>query len=506
MARLHWSKLLTPHRLRPTLEQGQAKDLRNPFEKDYHRIIQSASFRRLQDKTQVFPLDQSDFVRTRLTHSLEVSSLAKSLGQQVCRRLQEDGHPLAPTAQEAVELTDLLLCAGLVHDIGNPPYGHYGETTIRLWFKTNLPRLFFRGQSLEDLLTPQMKADFLAFEGNAQAVRVLAKLHFVKDAYGMNVTLPLLNTIIKYPVSSLEVDRDAAEITRHKMGYFYAERELYKRIVETTGTLEEAKEGEGVWPDAEGQLVFDPALRARRACRHPLTFLLEAADDISYCTADIEDAYKKNKLTFEQLQLSVQSFIRQNKNKYSSEQIEAAKQLLRRLGELRQQARKRKYTDPDLYGIQNWLIQVQSVLLEEVAAHFVSAYAEIMDGCYQQEICENVPHEIILRALSQIAYQYVFHSRQIFKMELAADQILSGLLDAFVPAAVVFDTEQPMTPVQERLMKIISANYLDCYHRESKGKSEVERLYLRLLLVTDYLSGMTDRFAKSLYQQLAGMD
>ena len=270
--RLNWESLLSPRRFRKS-ESKQTGDNRNEFEKDYHRIVTSASFRRLQDKTQVFPLDQSDFVRTRLTHSIEVSSLAKSLGQMVSQEIYFRRLDPALTQRLVYEMSDLLLCAGLIHDIGNPPYGHYGETTIRDWFVRRLPQLMYLGQPLDQLLTDQMKADLFNFEGNAQALRLLTKLHFLKDDYGMNLTIPLLNTIMKYPVSSLDVKPDHENVQFHKMGYFLAESDIFASIVDVTGT---------------------------ENCRHPLTFLLEAADDIAYRTADLEDAYKKGRFTYDQ--------------------------------------------------------------------------------------------------------------------------------------------------------------------------------------------------------------
>ncbi|MBP1542898.1 MAG: dNTP triphosphohydrolase, partial [Oscillospiraceae bacterium] len=201
MSQLSWDRLLSPKRSREYVRRSE-NDVRSEFRKDYHRIIGSASFRRLQDKTQVFPLDRGDFVRTRLTHSLEVSSFAGSLGDTVFRRLLSEGREgVTEALREAA--CDILECAGLVHDIGNPPFGHFGEYTIREWFGENLSKLSFMGRPVVELLDERMKGDFLNFEGNAQALRVLTKLHYLIDENGMNLTYALLNTIIKYPVTSL---------------------------------------------------------------------------------------------------------------------------------------------------------------------------------------------------------------------------------------------------------------------------------------------------------------
>ncbi|MCC8098229.1 MAG: dNTP triphosphohydrolase [Eubacterium sp.] len=176
---MEWKYLLCPERIRKS--SSRHEDLRSAFEKDYHRIIGSASFRRLQDKTQVFPLDKSDFVRTRLTHSLEVSSFGKSLGQSVSKIILRDGLDEGFKLEYSHDISDILSCGGLIHDIGNPPFGHFGETVIRKWFKDNLSELEYRGNKLTELLEPQMLEDFYNYEGNAQGLRLVTKLHHVVD-------------------------------------------------------------------------------------------------------------------------------------------------------------------------------------------------------------------------------------------------------------------------------------------------------------------------------------
>ena len=173
---MRWEQLLSTKRPREAVvKPKQKEDLRSEFEKDYHRIIGSASFRRLQDKTQVFPLDKSDFIRTRLTHSLEVSSYGKSLGQNIGEYILTYIKDPDFTWKDKEEICNILECAGLIHDIGNPPFGHFGESVIRDWFKRNLPIVKFKGETVENLLTEQMREDFYHFEGNAQALRLVTK-------------------------------------------------------------------------------------------------------------------------------------------------------------------------------------------------------------------------------------------------------------------------------------------------------------------------------------------
>ena len=472
---MEWTQLLSGERVRKHTYKNQ-NDYRSEFEKDYHRIIVSAAFRRLQDKTQVFPLDKSDFIRTRLTHSMEVSSIGKSFGKAVYHAILEK-HPEAKiTEAQAVEIGDVLLSAGLIHDIGNPPFGHFGENVIREWFDKKLTNngLQYNGKPVVEYLTPQMKADFLNFEGNAQALRVVTKLHSLVDAKGMNLTKSILNTMIKYPVSSLEIDGKSGDIKSKKMGYFYAEEEVFWEIVKGTG--------------AESN-------------RFPLTYLLEAADDIAYRTADIEDGFKKGRISFQKLKYELEN------NKYKEHQgveYEFLEHAILELEKRYQKGLEKKYHDAERYAVQNWVIVVQRMLIESATCSFAEHYEEIMAGTYKKDLFEGTKSCYLAKVLGDIAYEQVFQSSDILKLEAASYRIITFLLDNFVDAALVFDTEHPKTQLQEKLMELVSDTYKYIYRVYSEGKEEGEKVYLRLLLVTDFISGMTDHYAKTLYQELNG--
>lgn len=468
---MEWKQLLCDERIRSYRGKGSA-DLRTEFEKDYHRIIQSASFRRLQDKTQVFPLDKSDFIRTRLTHSLEVSSYGKSLGQNIAQNIIKVIKDESFKPEYAADICDILQCAGLLHDIGNPPFGHFGETVIRDWFVKNLGRLTYDGKKLTELLTPQMQQDFYSFEGNTQALRVVTKLHYLVDEHGMNLTKALLGTIIKYPVSSLEIDKKSGNIRTKKMGYFYADREVFADIQESLGT---------------------------RGSRHPLAYILEAADDIAYLTADIEDAFKKGCISYHELLRELQAAGAQTPDAAEYHSI------VKRLEEKYEKALKRGEVSPEIYAVQNWIVQVQGHLISSATGGFTANYQAIMAGVHTKELLADTPGELMAHTLGDIAYRYAFVSRPILKLEIGAEKILNFLLDQLVPAAVCYDSNMKMTSVQEKLMSLVSENYMTIYRYYAKDKSETERLYLRLLLVTDSICGMTDSYAKRLYQELSGM-
>lgn len=467
---MDWNTLLCQERIRPYRKEASGSDLRTEFEKDYHRIIGSASFRRLQDKTQVFPLDQSDFIRTRLTHSLEVSSFCKSLGQNVSQKIIQLNLDEQFGEVQKAAVCDILQCAGLIHDIGNPPFGHFGETAIQDWFVRHLPRMVYEGRPLDQILTQQMQADFCHFEGNAQALRLVTKLHYLVDEHGMNLTKALLGTIIKYPVSSLGINRASGNIREKKMGYFYADREAFEDIQRSNGTY---------------------------GCRHPLAFLLEAADDIAYKTADIEDAMKKGCLSYQKLVEELRECL--------DGATEQCTQMIDWLEKRYEKAVRIGYEKPETYAIQNWVISVQGQMIACATAGFVEHYREIMDGTYGKDLFCGTYGKPMMDALGDIAYRYAFCSKPIIKLELGADAVFDFLLDKFTDAILYYDTERRLSAVQSKMVSLISDNHMRIYRICSEGRSREEKLYLRLLLVTDYISGMTDSFAKRLYQELNGI-
>lgn len=467
---MNWNELLSGDRIRSFQKSTTTRDLRTEYEKDYHRIIGSASFRRLQDKTQVFPLDKSDYIRTRLTHSLEVSSFARSLGQNVGEKILREKKDPSFTLRNKEDICAILQCAGLLHDIGNPPFGHFGETVIQDWFKENLSLLAFKGKPLTEILNDQMQNDFYHFEGNTQALRVVTKLHFLVDENGMNLTKALLGTIIKYPVSSVEINKKSGDIRTKKMGYFYADRNTFDNIQTSLGTYGK---------------------------RHPLSFLLEAADDIAYKTADIEDALKKGCISYDVL-------LKELKDREDGKD-DCYSKMISILERKYQKAVQNGYEQPDVYAVQNWVVSIQGNMLFAASDNFMDHYEEIMEGSYKKDLFEGTDMKKLMDALGDIAYRHAFISKPIYKLEIAAKSILDFLLDKFIEAVLYYDTEEQLPDIYLKWISLISEDYKRIYHHFSKGCPEEEKLYLRLLLVTDYVCGMTDSYAKNLYQELKGI-
>ncbi len=446
-------------------------DLRTEFEKDYHRIIGSAAFRRLQDKTQVFPWDKSDYIRTRLTHSLEVSSLAKSLAQNVGTCILKENLDPEFTVEMKEDISDILSCAGLLHDIGNPPFGHFGEEAIRDWFLRRLPRMQYKGTPVTEILSEQMQQDFYHFEGNAQALRLVSKLHFLVNGHGMNLTYALLNTTMKYPVSSLEIDETGQQLKAKKMGFFTAEQDFYKEVAAECGTL-------GV--------------------RHPLTFILEAADDIAYRTADIEDAFKKGCITYQILKEELEEYL-------SPCYPDGDCVPVRVLEEQYRKALERGDAEPVEYAVSNFALRMQGFLIGCATGGFAEHYREIMEGTWNHDLFYGTKGAALCDALGRIAYDHAFVSTPILRLEVAAGKILDYFLDAFTGAFLYYDTGRKLGVMEEKLVGIVSEHYRQLYHYHAEGKTEAEKLYLRLLLVTDYISGMTDTYARDTYRELNGI-
>ena len=259
---MNWEKLLNANRPRKTTIKS---DHRAEFERDFDRAVFSTPVKRLQDKAQVFPLEPHDAIRTRLTHSLEVSSVARGLATAVAQWLLKEGQ-IQQGMDRSIEA--VAATCGLIHDLGNPPFGHSGEDAIREWFRKRIGE-----QRLKELLDdrPQLVCDFLKFDGNAQSLRLVARLQILADFHGLNLTFGTLSASCKYIAPSHEADDGAQNHAMKKMGYFASENSIIQQIRESTGT---------------------------GAARNPLTFLVEAADDIVYSVADIEDGVKKGILSW----------------------------------------------------------------------------------------------------------------------------------------------------------------------------------------------------------------
>jgi len=277
MKKLEWSQLLNSTR-RKDLDNSASSisanvgGSRTEIERDYDRILFSTPVRRLADKTQVFPLEKNDSVRNRLTHSHEVSNLARSVGVA----LMYGKNDLPKDDQQKRDIPSMLAAIGLAHDIGNPPFGHQGEKAIGSWFKDKKIEVLDFKDSEEEVssrIIERMEKDFLEFEGNAQAFRILTKLQLLNDQYGLNLTLGSLAALMKYPTTSEKTD--TSKVSLKKFGCFHSELDCCKQVWKYTGL--------------------------ELGVRHPLAYIMEACDDIAYSVLDVEDAIKKGLISYRDL-------------------------------------------------------------------------------------------------------------------------------------------------------------------------------------------------------------
>lgn len=508
---LDWSKLLSEKRKRSSTSSTASSNtesliVRNAFEADYDRIVGSSSVRRLQDKAQVFPLQENDVARTRLTHSIEVSALARSLGKAVGKQLESQN---IFSAEQTDQLASLLQVAGLIHDLGNPPFGHYGETVIRNWFTD-----WFKARpvlsSAKNVLTQQQLNDFLYFDGNVQNLRIVTKLQTQNDIYGANFTYATLGTIMKYPWASDQIPKG-----EKKFGYFASEESLVCDIRQTLGL------GKNV--------------------RHPATYLLEAADDIIYLCDDIEDGVKKGYINwdaeFQRLEQDLAQKFEEEENdlKDSKNSVQLYKKVVRVRKLVRDVHKKdsliNPYMEPDEQQIarsRNFRNLVQGFLFREAISSFIHNYDRIMRNQYLPKFELLGDQKELTEALQGITARNCFGCREVLSLELSGESVINGLLDRFVPALVNSSgrTLADTRTYPGKLFQLISHNFVfialhgqeesvpentatACKEIVTKKKLADEldslSLYTRLQLVTDFVAGMTDSYAFNLYQELAGI-
>lgn len=437
---MNWDLLLTEKRIRPSQRKT---DARSAFESDFGRIIFSPATRRMHAKTQVFPLTDDDNIHSRLTHSLEVMSIGHSFSIRFCEspvfqeRTHCDSHKLFR------EIMVILENACLIHDIGNPPFGHFGETVIQEYFKT-----FFSRPNIPLHLTPDEQREFVHFDGNAQGLRVLTKLQSIDDCYGLNLTSPTLAACIKYPNSG-EIDK--SRIESKKVGVFLSEKSYVETIAANCGLV------------VDGRIV-----------RHPLCYLVEAADSICYLTMDLEDGFTKKLFTLEMLHDAIGNDYPQLNDIFQDEIPEKAK----------------------ITKLRNSLI---SILVEQAFTNFENHIDAIENGTFNQELIFSAAP--LANELQSFCIDKIYSIKSIYELELVGHNVLSGLLDFFIDCLFVKGKDY-----RRRAVNLLSESIIQVALTET-GTDKFDNLsdYYKLRVLIDYLSGMTDRYALNLYQKILGV-
>lgn len=449
---------LRPIRFRESQVKPDASDGRTPFDSDFARVALSAPVRRLAGKTQVFPLPKYDFVRTRLTHSLEVLCIARGLGLGVEKILSQNGlYEIGNIPHYHHAITSILGAAALVHDIGNPPFGHKIEKAVQKYFeKIKDP---FIAEHFNALTKEEYKEDLRHIEGNAQGLRILRHLGLAKDEFSFNLTMPTMATIVKYPYSSTEGNKDPKKGYSHeqeKFGYLQSEAEDYYRICDELG------------------------LR-RNGQRHPLTYLLEAADDIAYSVCDIEDAYKDEEIGISRIKEKLL------KCKYDNAEL---KQLLGTL------ENKEDFVLEEA-NVQNLRIKIQSLMIVECIKIYCEHYKEIMEGSFRGELMEYSDILKLKKCCKEIV-KPIFASPEVKQNEKKAEKAMHFLMDGFLKAVLLLKQDTSENSPEYILCKWISHNYKKAACEEECKIPTV--LYKKFLLVTDFIFGMTDRYLINLYK------
>ncbi len=456
---MQWRALFSKRRLSHggVFQDASHQAQRSPFERDWDRILFSSAFRRMHDKTQVFPLPDNDVVHSRLTHSLEVASIGRSLGKTAGRIILQR-HPELATHVDLHDLGDIVAAGCLAHDIGNPPFGHAGEGAIASYFQAE-------GEAALAGMTPRQRADFQAFEGNAQGFRILTRLQLEADG-GLNLTAASLAAFTKYPREAGADLRVPGQVATKKHGFFQQEREVFAALA----------------AEVELSRVQDP-LRGASWARHPLAYLVEAADDICYSMLDIEDGARLGYVDGEEAQDLLVALARHS-GLISPQRLGSFSDGMTRIGYLRALA--------------------IGQMIEECAQVFVDGERELLAGTMAVSLADAVPHAAELRALQQLAKEKCYHAPDVLEIEMAGYRALGGLLAMFVPAmtgagdddAAAGVTARPRNAHQEKALTLLRVRGVQTEHASR---------YERILRVTDYVSGMTDRHALATYRRLTGI-
>ena len=473
--KLDWTKLLNPQRRKDRAEgkpaEAKGPEARTEHERDHDRILFSTPVRRLQDKTQVFPLERNDSVRTRLTHSHEVANMARSMGTTLAF-LHGGELGLPDAVQPLRNVPALLEAVGLAHDLGNPPFGHQGESAIQSWMARHaVPRAenpdslgIFDGWAP----TAAQQQDFLRFEGNAQAFRLLTRLQIVNDDYGLNMTYAFLAALMKYPVPSNETLRTSQ--ARKKFNFFQSEAEIVAEVWEQTGLA--------------------------KGVRHPLTYVMEACDDIAYSVVDVEDAAKKGLINFNVLIAWL---------KHHADGDPVTSRVVEKAEARHSEFRGKSLSPRELDDISMQMFRVDAIgsMVRSAVDAFVRNKDDIMAGAFDKELMAEGDASALWASLKRFAKQHVYNHQRVLEVELEGHRTIHALMDMFWSS--ITDREEATNLASRRppLAGYVYSRISENYRRVAEAENNAMPMrYRELQLVTDMISGMSDSFAIAFHDDL----
>ena len=440
---MEWKQLISNKRFGQEHKHAERHDDRSEFKRDYDRLIFSSAFRRLQNKTQVFPLPGSIFVHNRLTHSLEVASVGMSIGNDISRRVIQKQPDLKDTLVE--EIGTIVSAACLAHDLGNPPFGHSGEKAIQTFFSEG------PGLKIKPMVSSEFWDDITHFEGNANAFRILTHRFKGRRQGGFVMTYSMLASIVKYPFASSIAGNHG------KFGFFASEAESYRKIADELGISCKSAPGEPL-----------------KYARHPLVYMVEAADDICYEIMDIEDSHKLKILSYAETEHLLLSFF--------DEDI--------------QQKIRQRIIDEELTDENEKVVYMRASVIgkleNECVAAFLAHEEEILAGTFEGSLIDHISErqKKAYQECEKISYSKIYQSKPVLDIELSGYQIMATLMEVFIEAAV-----NPSRFYSKQLLRRVSSQY----------DIENENLEERIMAVLDYISGMTDIYALDIYQKINGI-
>lgn len=435
---MDWSRLISDKRLGMERFHDPRNHTRSDFQRDYDRMVFSSPFRRLQNKTQVFPLPGSIFVHNRLTHSLEVASVGRSMAKEAALRLR-DMHGDSRCGTGFDDFPDIVAAACLCHDLGNPPFGHSGEKTIATYFSEG------EGLQLRERLSKRQWADLVNFEGNANSFRLLTHQFVGRRQGGFAMTYSTLAAMVKYPRTSM-----LAEPDHPKFGFFESEEPLYRRIAAELGI---------------------PELEPGRFARHPLVYLMEAADDICYQIMDIEDAHRLAILSLDEVASLFLGFFGE----------EDAARMRRGMGHLDDPNEKVGYLRSNVIG----------ALVGDCARVFAENETSLLRGELEGSLIDQASPRLRegYGRCAAIARKKIYMASDVIDVEIAGNRIITYLLNSLMEAVI-----HPERNFSRLLLETVPGQY-------DIGS---DSLYTRIQGVLDHVSGMTDVYALNLFRKLNG--
>lgn len=437
---MNWETLLSTKRYKQESATGNTID-RSAFEKDFDRIVFSTAFRKLQDKTQVIPFPITDFVHSRLTHSLEVSCVGRSLGKIVGQHIISNNPILFEKGYDSSAIGALVAAASLAHDIGNPPFGHSGENAFRSFFESS------KGLRFKSMLSESQWHDLARYEGNANGFRILTNLN---QSGGLRLTAATLASFTKYPTDS--TPKHLNDIQLKKNGFFTAEKEQFELVANTVGLVK-----------VNNQYA-----------RHPLAFLMEAADDICYSIIDFEDGIRLGLVDIEQAYILFEKLL--------GNQLYLNK--LKQINSIEEQA-----------GLMRAL--TINKLTNEIASIFIQHENEILAGTFNKNLIKCSESIDIVNQIKSISINKVYQSNKVLMIEATGFEVIEGLLDIFTSAT----TDQTNSFRAQKILQLLPKQYLN----HETGKPYVD-VYSNILSVCDYISSLSDSQAISLFRKLKGIE